>query len=293
MANGSVDRSVKGAVNGVSRQPDSKRTNVNPSESRWTRVCGCPVLLVLIVLAASCAVPGKLYLAAPAISGRVRGDGLGSRESELELIVMHRESPSLHRRMELPLSAGGQFSFDPVEFVIAGREYSKVYRVFLHLETGGQDRVIWRANLSRRELAGSIELDCDLDRPPAHGQPCWVGQPTKHPWHVSEGERTYQRLCSSCHGRDGGGGVSSALPLDRTPPDLRRIAARRGGRFDWAEIAEWIEGRSLPDSHGTRRMPVWGERLSETYERYAEGDELIGAALDPVLAYLESLQEWD
>ena len=37
-------------------------------------------------------------------------------------------------------------------------------------------------------------------------------------------------------------------------------------------------------------MPVWGERLSEEFERYAEGDELIGATLDPVLAYLESIQ---
>jgi hypothetical protein len=40
-----------------------------------------------------------------------------------------------------------------------------------------------------------------------------------------------------------------------------------------------------------RVMPIWGERLSAEYERYAEGDALIGATLDPVLAYLESLQE--
>jgi hypothetical protein len=38
-------------------------------------------------------------------------------------------------------------------------------------------------------------------------------------------------------------------------------------------------------------MPVWGERLSIAFAGYAEGDELIGATLDPLVAYLESLQE--
>ena len=77
------------------------------------------------------------------------------------------------------------------------------------------------------------------------------------------------------------------------PPDLRLIAARRDGRFDRVEIAEWIEGRSTPMAHGSRVMPVWGERLSEEFERYSEGDDLIGATLDPVLAYLESIQKPD
>lgn len=249
--------------------------------------------LVLLFLAASCAVPGRLYLVAPAISGSVRGDQIAPGESVLTRVVIHRESPTLHDRTEASLSAGGGFSFGPVELVIAGHEYSKFYRVFLHLQAGGRDRVIWRANLSRRELAGPVELDCDLERPLAQGQPCWVVDPTIHRWHVSEGKRTYQRLCSSCHGVDGSGGASSASAAHRTPPDLTTIALRHDGRFDRVEIAEWIEGRSLSASHGTRQMPVWGESLSETYERYAEGDELIGATLDPVLAYLESLQEAD
>lgn len=37
-------------------------------------------------------------------------------------------------------------------------------------------------------------------------------------------------------------------------------------------------------------MPVWGERLSNAFAGYVEGDELIGATLDPLVAYLESLQ---
>jgi hypothetical protein len=247
--------------------------------------------LVVIGMAVGCAIPGRLYLVAPAISGSVRGGEVADTGSALRLVVMHRESPSLHHRSELLVSPSGAFRFDPVEMVIAGHEYSKSYRVFLHLEADGKDRVIWRATMSRLEVVGPIELDCDLDRPPAHGQTCWVKDPAKQPWLVAEGRRTYVRLCSECHGIDGGGETSSAAPLIRTPPDLRRIAERRGGRFDHAEIAGWIEGRSVPASHGTRAMPIWGERLSERFERYAEGDELIAATLDPVLAYLESLQD--
>jgi hypothetical protein len=78
--------------------------------------------------------------------------------------------------------------------------------------------------------------------------------------------------------------------LSPPPPDLARIAARHGGRFDRARIAEWVEGRTLLPAHGSREMPIWGEALSAEFDRYAEGDALIGATLDPILAYLESLQ---
>ena len=78
------------------------------------------------------------------------------------------------------------------------------------------------------------------------------------------------------------------------PPDLTRIAERREGRFDPDAIARWIEGRSAPEAHGdVRTMPIWGERLSQEYARYARGEELIGAKLDPIVAFLESIQRRD
>ena len=40
-------------------------------------------------------------------------------------------------------------------------------------------------------------------------------------------------------------------------------------------------------------MPIWGEVLSVEYERYSDGEALIGAALDPLVSYLESLQRKD
>jgi cytochrome c553 len=250
-------------------------------------------LLALSTIAAACAVPGRLYPVAPAISGALQGRGLPSTEGRLVLVLMHRESPSLHDRIEQPLRADGAFAFEPISLAVAGHEFSKVYRVYLHLRDRDRDRVVWRAQFSRYELAGPIRLDCDLDRPIEQGQPCQVSGPTAHPWLVSEGKRAYDRLCASCHGRDGRGDGTGAPAAEGAPSallDLTRVAERRGGRFDRAEVAEWIEGRKLPPFHGTRTMPIWGERLSSEFERYAEGDELIGATLDPVMAYLEALQ---
>jgi hypothetical protein len=257
---------------------------------RGSRLRFAGMLVLLLWWVVGCAVPGRLYLAVPVISGSLRGDAILSSETRLRRVVIHRENPMLNQRSEVALSPTGVFSFEAVEFKVAGREYSKSYRVFLHIQNAKESRVIWRATLSRQALAGPIALDCDLDRPAPHGQPCWVREPTQQPWHVAEGKRTFERLCAGCHGANGSGKVSRGTPTDGRPPDLREISLRRGGRFDRALVAEWIEGRSLPVSHGTRTMPVWGESLSDEYERYVEGDELIGAELDPVLAYLESLQ---
>jgi mono/diheme cytochrome c family protein len=250
-------------------------------------------LSLLLCLASSCATPGKPYLVAPAVAGVIHGDEVPNGDVQLRLTVMHRESPTLFDRKEVGLYPDGEFYFDQAQLMIAGHEYSKNYRVYLVLRNGEQDRVIWRTVLSRPAVAGLIQLDCDLDRPIQQGQPCWVDNPLQHPWLVAEGERTFRRLCAGCHGEGGDGDVSTVEDLTQMPPDLRRIAARHDGRFDRADIAEWIEGRSLPMAHGTRVMPVWGERLSQEFEHYSEGDELIGATLDPVLAYLESIQKPD
>jgi len=248
-------------------------------------------LFAALVLLAGCAIPGRLYLVAPAVSGTLRTSESSLEDVRLMLSIQHRESPILYHNDETPLTPEGAFTFEAVQLAIAGHEYSKYYRAYLHVRSGADDRVIWRAEFSRRMLGGTIRLDCDLERPAQHGQPCQVSDPLNHPWLIAEGERTYGRLCAECHGPDGSGASDAATALGVTPPDLRAIAVRRAGRFDRAEISEWIEGRFLPEAHGTRRMPVWGERLSKEYEWYVEGDTLIGATLDPLVAYLQSLQQ--
>ncbi len=248
--------------------------------------------LVATTIALACALPGRPVQVLPELHGRILGEAatVGAR---LRLVVMHRETPSLHARREIAIDRDGGFRFAPIRLEVAGREFSKHYRVYLHLRSGDADRVIWRADVSRFEAPRPIPLDCDLARPAALGEVCRVRDPLRQPWLLAEGAKSFERLCSECHGRDGRGGApgrDGAFPAD-PPPDLTQIAARAGGRFDPDRVAAWIEGRSLSAGHSRGEMPVWGERLSVEFSRYAEGDELIGATLDPILAHLESLQQ--
>lgn len=241
----------------------------------------------------ACTLPGRPVVVLPEVEGRIEDGGLDP-EARLQLVVMHRESPSLHARQEISVAPDGRFRFEPVLLDVAGREFSKHYRIYLHLRSGQSDRVLWRADRPRVDASAPIPLDCDLERPVALGEACRVRDPLRQPWLVAEGEKSFERLCARCHGSDGRGirpsSADGDAATDRRPPDLTGIAARHGGRFDRDRVAAWIEGRSLSANHARGGMPVWGERLSNAFQRYAEGDELIGATLDPIVAFLESLQ---
>ncbi len=76
-----------------------------------------------------------------------------------------------------------------------------------------------------------------------------------------EGERLYQRACASCHGLDARGGGPVAPALRVPPPDLTILAARHGGIFPRAYVADVVAGRVELAAHGTREMPVWSDRF--------------------------------
>lgn len=81
--------------------------------------------------------------------------------------------------------------------------------------------------------------------------------------YVEAGEELYHRHCGSCHGMTGEGNGPVSTILDPKPADLTRIAARHGGAFPDAKILRIVDGRDPVVAHGTREMPVWGERFSE------------------------------
>lgn len=247
----------------------------------WPGV-GLVVVSTIALLFVGCILPWEAYRVAPPISGRLEAPS-EALAGELVLTIQHRENASLHAVRRTRPDSEGRFAFSPIDLDIAGREYSKVYRVRLGLESGDRRRTLWRSEFSRRDATEAISLDCTLDREIAHGQPCRVRDPLEHRWLVELGASTFTELCSTCHGADASG-------LPGSGPDLRGLADRNGGTFERDRIAEWIEGRSIPAAHGDRTMPAWGERLSIEYERYPRVDALIGARLDPVLAYLRSRQ---
>ena len=113
--------------------------------------------------------------------------------------------------------------------------------------------------------------------------------PTSYEQRLAEGRQLYVDHCIACHGADGSGGVIAPY-LSPPPPDLRQIAARRGGVFPHAQVEAWIDGRDMIPSHGTREMPVWGKSFREETELDELTEIRVGDRIALLVAYLASIQ---
>jgi len=79
---------------------------------------------------------------------------------------------------------------------------------------------------------------------------------------VDIGKGEFQSSCASCHGTDakGKGPVSGLL---KTPPaDLTMLAKNNNGVFPADAIYKTIDGMKSVPAHGSRDMPIWGERFN-------------------------------
>jgi mono/diheme cytochrome c family protein len=77
---------------------------------------------------------------------------------------------------------------------------------------------------------------------------------------IAGGELEYQKYCAVCHGVDARGGGIMAKFLTIRPADLTQIATRNGGTFPFWQIYRIIDGGDVR-GHGTRDMPIWGDRF--------------------------------
>lgn len=107
------------------------------------------------------------------------------------------------------------------------------------------------------------------------------------------GATLYRQYCASCHGEHAKGNGPLASVLTVTPTDLRTITARHQGDFPRDLLGRIIGGDEVIAAHGTRVMPIWGERLQ---------DDVLGTVSKPAVArgrigflvdYLETLQGTD
>jgi mono/diheme cytochrome c family protein len=104
----------------------------------------------------------------------------------------------------------------------------------------------------------------------------------------SSGKDMYAAYCASCHGQDGMGNGPAAPALKMRPTDLTILAAKNGGRFPDAHIAEIIRGDTLTAAHGNKEMPVWGP-VFLTLGRHDPAQEQM--RIHNVTVYLESIQQ--
>jgi mono/diheme cytochrome c family protein len=76
------------------------------------------------------------------------------------------------------------------------------------------------------------------------------------------GKSEFQSSCASCHGADAKGKGPVSGQLRTAPSDLTMLAKNNNGVFPTNAVYETIYGSKTIPAHGTREMPIWGERFN-------------------------------
>ena len=79
---------------------------------------------------------------------------------------------------------------------------------------------------------------------------------------VDIGKAEFQSSCASCHGADAKGNGPVSGQLKTTPSDLTMLARNNSGVFPTNAVYETVYGSKSVPAHGTREMPIWGERFN-------------------------------
>jgi mono/diheme cytochrome c family protein len=79
---------------------------------------------------------------------------------------------------------------------------------------------------------------------------------------LDPGKAEYHSSCASCHGIDGKGNGPVGADLKVPPSDLTVLARKNNGVFPFNSVYETIDGRKAVIAHGTRDMPIWGDRYA-------------------------------
>ena len=106
------------------------------------------------------------------------------------------------------------------------------------------------------------------------------------------GEIEYQNSCAVCHGVDGKGQGPMGSVLTVRPADLTVLSKKNSGTFPFWRTYRTIDGREEVRGHGTREMPLWGDRFrsqaggNDTGSRAQAAGRLLG-----LVFYLQHIQE--
>jgi mono/diheme cytochrome c family protein len=90
---------------------------------------------------------------------------------------------------------------------------------------------------------------------------------------VDPGKREYLNSCAACHGASGklGPGEGAGVEfLKTTPTDLTTLSKKNGGVFPFDRVYAVIDGRQVVSGHGSRDMPIWGDRYNRETVKAAE-----------------------
>ena len=109
---------------------------------------------------------------------------------------------------------------------------------------------------------------------------------------VTGGEIEYQNNCAVCHGVNARGDGIMRRFLTIAPSNLTQLAKKNGGEFPFWQIYRTIDGRENVRGHGSREMPIWGDRFrvqaggNDSGSRAQAAGRLLG-----LVFYLQYIQE--
>ena len=114
---------------------------------------------------------------------------------------------------------------------------------------------------------------------------------------ISLGEFEYRNSCAQCHGVSGKGDGPVASSLTKSPPDLAMLQKNNGGVFPVTKVYSIIEGDADVRVHGSRDMPVWGNRFrgrikDDEDESFStrDTDEYVTTRILALIEYLATMQ---
>lgn len=113
---------------------------------------------------------------------------------------------------------------------------------------------------------------------------------------LDQGKADFLHLCAPCHGADARGDGPQVATLKKKPADLTQVTSKYG-RFPEDRVFETIAGIDMPEGHGTRDMPSWGDVfISEGVGSSTKLEDAVKASDDAsrriagLVRYIESIQ---
>lgn len=113
---------------------------------------------------------------------------------------------------------------------------------------------------------------------------------------LEQGKADFMKLCAPCHGANAKGDGPEVSHLKKRPADLTQVTAKYG-RFPEDRVFQTIAGIDMPEGHGTREMPSWGDVfVSEGVGKSTKLEDAMKASDDAsrriagLMRYIETIQ---
>ena len=113
---------------------------------------------------------------------------------------------------------------------------------------------------------------------------------------LEQGKADFMQLCAPCHGANAKGDGPEVSHLNKRPADLTQVTAKYG-RFPEDRVFQTIAGIDMPEGHGTREMPSWGDVfVSEGVGKSTKLEDAMKASDDAsrriagLMRYIETIQ---